>query len=89
MLTGFDPWDISARALADLIEKEKVVDSYRPQVVPQMFPPPSLPFGVPLGASMNNMQSLGFHHSRLKVMPPGFTPNGFAPNLSNLHQPGW
>jgi len=86
-MTGFDPWDESARALADLIEKEKVVNSYRTQMAAHVVPPPPLAFGVHPIASMNGGMP-GFHHSRLKVMPPGFTPNGFPPNLSNIHQPG-
>lgn len=69
---GFDPWDVSARALADLIEKEKV-NSYRP-------PQP------PLSAGMQSAPLNHFHgfNPRLKLMPPGFTPNGFPPNTGNM-----
>lgn len=75
---GFDPWDVSARALADLIEKEKV-NSYRP---PQHLPPP-LPVSIPPSQPMNSMYQ--FH--RLKLLPPGFTPNGLPPNLANMRPP--
>jgi len=76
MLSGFDPWDVSARALADLIEKEKV-SSYRP---PQVAVPAAMP-----SAPMNHFHSF---HPRLKLMPPGFTPNGFPPNTANMRHPG-
>lgn len=72
---GFDPWDVSARALADLIEKEKV-SSYRP---------PQLPMpGAAASAPLNHFH--GFH-PRLKLMPPGFTPNGYPPNAANMRHP--
>jgi len=75
-MSGFDPWDVSARALADLIEKEKVT-SYRPPQLP-------LPGAVP-SAPLNHFH--GFH-PRLKLMPPGFTPNGFPPSMANMRHPG-
>jgi len=75
-VSGFDPWDVSARALADLIEKEKV-SSYRP---PQLAAPGTMP-----SAPLNHFH--GFH-PRLKLMPPGFTPNGFPPNVANMRHPG-
>ena len=67
---------MSARALADLIEKEKV-NSYRP-------PQP------PLSAGMQSAPLNHFHgfHPRLKLMPPGFTPNGFPPNTANMRHMG-
>lgn len=68
------------------MEKEKVVNSYRPQIPPQMMHPPALGFAVPPGVSLNSMH--GFHNSRLKVMPPGFSSNGFVPSTTNTHQPG-
>jgi len=75
MVSGFDPWDVSARALADLIEKEKV-SSYRP---------PHLPMpGAAASAPLNHFH--GFH-PRLKLMPPGFTPNGYPPNAANMRHP--
>lgn len=76
MISGFDPWDVSARALADLIEKEKV-SSYRPPQLP-------LPGAMP-SAPLNHFH--GFH-PRLKLMPPGFTPNGFPPSMANMRHPG-
>jgi len=76
LLAGFDPWDVSARALADLIEKEKV-SSYRPT----QLPVPALV----QSASLNHFHSF---HPRLKLMPPGFTPNGFPPNTANMRHPG-
>jgi len=76
MVSGFDPWDVSARALADLIEKEKV-SSYRPPQLP-------VPGAVPSG-QLNHFH--GFH-PRLKLMPPGFTPNGIPPNMANMRHPG-
>jgi len=76
LISGFDPWDVSARALADLIEKEKV-SSYRPPQLP-------LPGAMP-SAPLNHFH--GFH-PRLKLMPPGFTPNGFPPSMANMRHPG-
>ena len=67
---------MSARALADLIEKEKV-NSYRP---PQIHLPGAI-HSVPL----NHYD--GFH-PRLKLMPPGFTPNGLPPIAANMRHPG-
>ena len=76
VVLGFDPWDVSARALADLIEKEKV-SSYRP-------PQPPVSTGMS-SAPLNHLPSF---HPRLKLMPPGFMPNGFPPNTANLRHPG-
>jgi len=76
MVSGFDPWDVSARALADLIEKEKV-NSYRPPQLPMSAGMPS--------ALLNHFH--GFH-PRLKLMPPGFPPNGFPPNAANMRHMG-
>jgi hypothetical protein len=67
-------------------EKEKVVNSYRPLVPPQMLPQQTLGIGGPPGVPLNSLHS--FHHSRLKVMPPGFSSNGFAPGPTNMHPPG-
>ena len=76
MASGFDPWDVSARALADLIEKEKV-SSYRP---PQLPVPAAMP-----SAPLNHFHN---YHPRLKLMPPGFPPNGFPSNTANMRHPG-
>ena len=71
-ILGFDPWDESAKALADLIEKESVSGYNNSAQHMGQHPPPS-----------NNHRTRGFpDNNRPKTLPPGFAANhlGAFPN---------
>ena len=87
--TGFDPWDESSKALADLIEKEGAMTSYPPPPgIPGLQrsnpnPPPGLVNHLPPPQHPPPVPQAAVHHPGLPVapaaatknLPPGLTPN--------------
>ena len=87
--TGFDPWDESSKALADLIEKEGAMTSYPPPAgIPGLQrsnpnPPPGLVNHLPPPQHPPPRPQAAVHHPGLRVapaaaaknLPPGLTPN--------------
>ncbi|KAI0212990.1 CCR4-NOT transcription complex subunit 4 [Lamellibrachia satsuma] len=88
---GFDPWDESTKALADLIEKEGIQNNYRPGGAPyppaallnhhylqhmnQLQHPPHMMSGAPTPVDTAGMAP--------KNLPPGFSANHFGAFTAN------
>ena len=90
-MTGFDPWDESTKALADLIEKEGTENNYRPGGAPyppaallnhhylqhmnHLQHPPHMLSGAPTPVDTAGMAP--------KNLPPGFSANHFGAFTAN------
>ena len=62
VISGFDPWDESSKALADLIEKETNINSYLNNV--HGLPEQSRPKNLPPGFSSNHIGAYTVNPSR-------------------------
>jgi len=84
---GFDPWDVSTRGLADMMENERVSSSSSQAIKhtnvasPQPQPPQVNGFFPP--PHMTAPPQFNTYHPGLwsKVLPPGFNLNGYMPPM--------